>query len=67
MEHYNYFCTITKHLYHELEVVSAIGYLLNEMDLDNGYYLEKKQVLLHQIEEHLQGLELALFDKDLED
>lgn len=37
------------------------------MGLDNEEYEQLKSVLLQKIEDHLQGLDLALFDKELED
>ena len=67
MEHYNYFCTITKHLYQELETVAATSFAISYMGLDNSEYEEKKLILLQKIEDHLRGFDLALFDKDLED
>ena len=59
MEHYEYFCTITKHLYQELENISAKSYLMLSMGLDNEEYEQLKSELLHKIEDHLQGLDLA--------
>lgn len=65
MEHYEYFCTINKHLYQELENISAKSYLMMSMGLDNEEYEQLKSVLLQKIEDQLRGLDLAIFDKEI--
>lgn len=64
MEQYEYFCTITKHLYQELEFAALTSYALRLNGIDNHEWEIKKEDLLHKIEVHLEGFELAIFNKE---
>ncbi|TDQ79552.1 hypothetical protein [Sphingobacterium yanglingense] len=64
MEQYEYFCAISKHLYSELENVALVSYAYSLNGIDNSELEQRKAELLHKIEEHLNGLEMAIFEKE---
>lgn len=63
MEQYEYFCTISRHLYGELDKAIAMSYLLAHQGADNSEWEQRKSDLHHKIEIHLQGFEIAVFEK----
>lgn len=64
MEQYEYFCAISKKLYKDLEEAAAICVVLRLEDMNVDYWEARKTELLHKIEKHLEGLEMALFEKE---
>lgn len=64
MEQYEYFCTISRHLYSELDKAIAMSYLLAHKGADNSEWEQRISDLHHKIELHLRGFEIALFDKE---
>ncbi|MGV6946989.1 hypothetical protein [Sphingobacterium kyonggiense] len=67
MEQYQYFCTISKHLYQQLESLSLACFALSRMGLFSEELEERRIELLQKIEEHLEGFELAMFDHELQE
>jgi len=64
MEGYNYFCTITKHLYQELEFVAFTIYALKSNGMDYSELEAKRLDLLHKIEVHLEKFDIAILNKE---
>lgn len=65
MEQYEYFCTVSRHLYSELEKAIAMSYMLSHQGADNTEWRQRISDLHHKIDLHLQGFEIAVFEKEI--